>query len=248
LIKNHRIKRWMGIFGLIIAALIIIGSGTRGAILTVVLTLFALSFISDPKKFVKNTLKASLALLILLLGYYYGSTREIIPKRYSFEEITKKINIDFSKEGINEIINVERSWETNSIRARIDLFNSSLSMIGEHPWTGIGSGRWNRYKNTYVEEKNIPKVLIDSHNDYLSLMAQYGIILGMFFSIVVFYYPMKLSKKTITKYDGPLIYLYVIPFSMGIAALSNSGFFKHQIAATLIFCLCISYNLYYKYE
>jgi hypothetical protein len=35
---------------------------------------------------------------------------------------------------------------------------------------------------------------------------------------------------------------------MGIAAISNAGFFKHQIAGLLLFCLCVSNKMYFENE
>lgn len=117
-------------------------------------------------------------------------------------------------------------------------------MVTDNPITGIGAGRWNRYKNDYSENKVIPKVLLDTHNDYLALISQYGIILGVIFAWVVFFYPFYLYLKRDIKEYGALSYLFVINFAMGIAAISNAGFFKHQVAALLLFSLCITHKLY----
>ena len=119
-------------------------------------------------------------------------------------------------------------------------------MVLENPVTGIGTGRWNRYKNIYIEEKNIPNVLLDTHNDYLGLVSQYGILLGLLFAWLVFFYPISVLSKLKNKHLGPLSYLFVINFAMGVAALSNAGFFKHQVSAVLLFCYCVTIKLQFE--
>ena len=144
---------------------------------------------------------------------------------------------------MNEQIKIRVTPETTSIKSRIDLFDASINMIKENSLFGIGSGRWNRYKNKYSSNNNVPKVLLDSHNDYLALWSQYGIPLGSVFAFVIFLYPLVLFKRIKTFNNGPLSYLFVINLTMGIAAISNSGFFKHQVAALLMLCVCIPLKL-----
>ena len=183
---------------------------------------------------------------VFLVGgiYLYASGNGYIPDRYSYQEISKKIDFDFSKSGLNRIVSIKSSKETNSIKSRIDLFDTSLNMVVRNPVTGIGVGRWNRYKNIYSEQKTIPKVLLDTHNDYLALISQYGIFLGILFAWLVFYYPFLIRVKEKDKQDdNPLNYLFVINVAMGIAAISNAGFFKHQVSAVLLLCLCIMIKL-----
>jgi O-antigen ligase len=85
-------------------------------------------------------------------------------------------------------------------------------------------------------------VLLDPHNDYLALLSQYGIPLGVFWIYLVFLYPY-LNRIRAESINHPYYHLYVINFAMAIAAFSNAGFFKHQVAATLIFCFCITHKL-----
>ena len=244
LIKYNEISKRLGLFAVLIALIIVLGSGTRGAIITLMLSYFLIYLLANHKRIVINFLKVFAGVVLLLAAYLYGSSKDLIPERYSYQEISKKIDINFSKSGLTKIINVKSSKETNSIKSRIDLFDSSLNMVTDNPITGIGAGRWNRYKNDYSENKVIPKVLLDTHNDYLALISQYGIILGVIFAWVVFFYPFYLYLKRDIKEYGALSYLFVINFAMGIAAISNAGFFKHQVAALLLFSLCITHKLY----
>ncbi|WP_341215799.1 O-antigen ligase family protein [uncultured Wocania sp.] len=245
LVKKKLISKRIAYLTFLVTIVILLGSGTRGALLSVIVTLLILSVLENPRKAAINFLKASAVFFISIIVYLYGVEQNIIPKRYSVSEISKKVNIDFSKDGLRDIFHLEHSWETNSIISRLGLFESSLNMIEKHPLTGIGAGRWNRYKNNYLEDKSIVKVLIDSHNDYLAMMSQYGIPLGLLFSYLVFLYPVSQQIKIRGAYNGPLLYLYVINLTMGIAAFSNAGFFKHQVASVLLFSVCCLNSIYF---
>ena len=55
---------------------------------------------------------------------------------------------------------------------------------------------------------------------------------------LVFFYPLRKSLRTPPD-KRPLHYLYTVNFAMAIAAISNSGFFKHQVAAVLLLSLSL---------
>ena len=74
------------------------------------------------------------------------------------------------------------------------------------------------------------------------MAAQYGFVLAIFLALFVFYTPFKNFHKLASKLE-PIHYLFVINFAMGIAAWSNAGFFKHQIAAVLVFSSCCLLNI-----
>ncbi len=248
LIKNRKINRLVGLVCLFIAGVILVGSGTRSAFIILVLSLLALRFIESPKYIAINFLKVSILGALLFWAYIHFSENKVIPDRYSYAYLEKKIDINLSKNELKKIFNVEMSWETNSLITRLNLFDSSLNMIEENPLTGIGAGRWNRYKNKYSIHRDVDKVLIDSHNDYLAILSQYGIPLGLLISYLVFFYPRRLIGKREYNNKTALSFLYVISFTMGAAALSNAGFFKHQVAGLLLFCLCVHNKLYFDNE
>ncbi|MFX0556023.1 O-antigen ligase family protein [Maribacter sp. CXY002] len=245
---KSQISKFWGLLTIFISILILIGSGTRGAFLALVLAYIIIYLTANHKKFVLNFLKVGIGLLSLVVVYFIASSNQWIPERFSVNEISKKIKVDFSKSNLSNVIKVKVTEETTSIKSRIDLFDSSLNMIMENPWTGIGVGRWNRYKNDYSISNRVPNVLLDTHNDYLALTTQYGLPLGLLFAYVIFLYPMVLHKRTNYKGSGPLNWLFVINFVMAIAAISNAGFFKHQVSAMLLFSMCCNLKMYTENE
>ena len=246
LLKNGQINKIIGFATIGVAFVIIVASGTRGAILAYVLSYLLITLIKDRKKLAMNLLKVASGIALMAFTYYFISNQGYIPKRFSYSEISNKVDLNFDKTGLTKIIDVRYSKETTSIRSRLILFETSLNMIADNPFSGVGVGRWNRNKKTYLKDGSIANVLLDSHNDYLALMSQYGIALGLLFAWVVFFFPFAMRKKISKKYDGPLVYLYALNFTMGIAAFSNAGFFKHQVSALLLLSLCITLKLRYE--
>jgi O-antigen ligase len=244
LLKYKQLGRGLGIITMLIAFLIIIGAGTRGAFLTLIAAFFLIYLMVNHKKIIINSLKILGAIFLTGVAYFIASNNQYLPERYSYHQIANKISIDFSESTLSKIIEVKYSEETTSIKSRIDLFESSLNMIDENPFTGIGAGRWNRYKNNYSKARNIPKVLLDTHNDYLGLISQYGVVLGLLFAWLVFFYPFYLFRRMGGTMNNSLMHLYVINLAMGVAAFSNAGFFKHQVSALLLFVVCSTIKLH----
>src|SRR5690606_30495568 len=131
------------------------GSETRGAILTIILTYFLLKFFENPKRITINFLKIATGVLLFISLYFLLLKNNYIPERYSYERIAEKIEVDFTQDQFLEKIKIKYSVETSSIKSRFDLFNSSLNMIDQNPLTGIGVGRWNKYKNDYSDDNTI---------------------------------------------------------------------------------------------
>jgi len=167
----------------------------------------------------------------------------MIPERYSFVQLSDNISLDDILNVKKEAQNIQLNHETSSIITRIKLWSTSIKMIEENPILGVGVGRWNKEKHNYGFTEN---VLIDSHNDFLAYLSQYGIITGALFIYFMFIFPLiiyfKLKK---TNYKSKLMGLSYINGGMFIAAFSNAGSFKHQIYGLLIFnifCLFFYYN------
>ena len=114
-------------------------------------------------------------------------------------------------------------------------------MIKDKPLTGIGVGRFNRYKKDFGFKYN---VLIDSHNDLLALMCQYGILTGLLLLFIITILPLIYYLRYLKgNINNKLVFLFIINFSMLFAGLSNAGLLKHQIFAFLAFNLIVTNSL-----
>ena len=119
----------------------------------------------------------------------------------------------------------------SSIVSRFIIWEITLDMIKDHPFIGIGPGRWNmeRYNQGFRY-----RVLLDPHNDYLAHAVQYGIPASLL-TIFLFFFNgcLRFWKRVSDRYSG----YGIIIAGLAIAAMSNANSFKHQIAALLFLAL-----------
>ncbi len=145
--------------------------------------------------------------------------------------------IDFSKTELKDIVVFEENDFNASLALRLGHFQTSLNMIGEHPIFGIGPGRWNKYKIDYGSKDTHT---MDSHNDFLAVASQYGLLTGTFLFITIYIVPFLLRRKNgqgDLQTKDPLNYLFIISLVMMFAGISNAGLFKHQIFGFLALIL-----------
>ena len=235
-------KKLLGWAVVFLSLFIVFKTGTRSALLLYFISYFLIYIFSNKKKLVFNSIKIAFAVGAVLCFYVLASNKNYIPERYAYSTLVDRIKFNSKGSLLSEKIQIAISRETNSLRTRLDLFDTSIQMVSANPFSGVGPGLWNVQKNEYKPKGEFPNVLLDSHNDYLALVAQYGFILGLLLALFVFYTPFKNFHK-IRKFNQPIYYLFVVNFAMGLAAWSNAGFFKHQVAAILLFSACVLLKL-----
>lgn len=225
-----------------IAVFIIFTSETRSALLVLPFSIVVFLIISNYKKTLKLVL---LTLFLICLPMIVILTSKDFSSRYELIGLTKEFSSVRFSDVQRTVADVSLTKETSSILTRIELWSTSIQMINKNPIFGIGAGRWNKYKSEYGFDKN---VLIDSHNDFLSSLSQFGILTGLLLWYTLFIYPIILFirlKKLSTKGNNSILGLVFINISMLFAGFSNSGSYKHQVFALLAFnliCLCGYYN------
>jgi len=216
---------------IIVSIITVIWTGARMAVLAFFLSYFIISFI----EYKKGGIARKVYWVITLVAFIIGAivTANHLPKRYNLHNITDKVTINKFSWDLKKFIHIERSWETNSLISRLELYTTSIKMFSKNKITGIGVGRWNIKKEKYGFKEHL---LIDSHNGYLSVISQYGILgLPLMFFIYLFPFVKIFRNKTGKTHSNFLYYLAVINLFMSIADLSNSGIFKHQIFGILAF-------------
>ena len=172
-----------------------------------------------------------LYILLLPILYYYVSSNDM------YVNVINSINSN----------GLEENRDTSSIFTRLLLIDTSLNMINEYPILGIGSGRWNYYK----EDFGFPfHVLIDAHNDYLSFLSIFGIFIGSYFIIILLLIPSYYFLKEKRKKETFYFIWGIIPLSLVLAGFSNANTYKHQVAALifLIFSIIHQNKKVYKNE
>lgn len=229
---HSKLIRYSIMLLMLVSVLIILLSGARMAILAFLVTYTIFLFL-DRKLKLNFNIKIKWIVLFLVAAVGIRVASNYLPPRYNPKNLTEKISFGQPSMDLTQFIRIERSWETNSLITRMELYSASLKMLQENPLTGVGVGRWNSLKQKFGFKEFL---LIDSHNGYLSVLSQYG-LLGIPLILFIYFFPASVLYKSL-KSQAPsnfLIYLGVINLYIAFADLSNSGIFKHQIFALLAF-------------
>jgi len=231
-LKQTRLISLMLLFAMLAAVFMVLASGARMAILAFFVTVFIFGFIENgSKKRLMSTIKWLVSIVLIL--FIVLKFAHHLPRKYNPYTLTESVKVDKFNWDLTKFIQIERSWETNSLISRLQLYSTSLKMFRKHPICGIGVGRWNyaKFKYGFYE-----RLLIDSHNGYLSIISQYG-ILGIPLILLIFVYPIVFLVKHHKEKEGLhyFYYLALMNLFFAFSDLSNSGIFKHQIFALLAF-------------
>ena len=215
---------------------IVLLSQTRMSFIIVIVSLIIFNLLIYKFK----PIKLIFVVFIIVASGYLAVSKFEIYNRYNFFSLYE--NISLSKVDSNLVESIKVTEETSSIITRIKLYLTSYNMIIDHPMTGVGMGRWNPEKYNYGFSE---KVLIDSHNGYLSFISQYGVFALPF---MIFYYIQPIKKVVMNKKVGwqDWKYLSIICISLSIADVSNSSSFKHQVFAFFILIIMIIHNCFKK--
>ena len=187
--------------------------------------------------FRQNNMRKSIylfVLFLLVLGatiFSFSQTERLSVDNFKIEKI------DLTKTELKDIVVFEENDFNASLSMRLGHFQTSLNMIRDHPIFGIGPGRWNKYKTQYGSRNT---QTMDSHNDFLALASQYGLLTGTFFCMILYIAPFllrRLNRQESFQTKDPLNYLCIISFIMMLAGISNAVLFKHQIFAFLALIL-----------
>jgi len=175
----------------------------------------------------------SLVLLNILLITYFilQFNNKVISRKILIRNIALISFTIFSNYGINKIIYSEAtvfsrmetlaSNEDDSIKQRKRYYTQSFNSIINHPFLGIGIGNW-KLKGIEADLPNMKAYIVPyhSHNDFLEISAETGILGGLFyfsFFLVPLFFGVKKvvqfrfnSESSLTFYLGLVIIIYFL--------------------------------------
>lgn len=221
--KHFQINKLLFLCFVGCAMLIIILTGTRIAIIAGLVTFLILqAYLFNWYKLIPVVIFVGIVAIVV-----YNNID--VPKRYSYEYLSRKIHFNGLSTNVANIIRVEPSKETSSILTRLRLYRTAVYMLFENPILGTGYGTFNYYKMDY----GFPDaVLIDAHNGYLNTLAQLGLS-SVFLLYMVYFYPIRNFKQLHN--NSFLACLAIINLTMAICDLSNAGIYKSSVFALLAF-------------
>ena len=167
---------------------------TRSAFLSLgVLTLFIVIF--NYKKIITRSIPL---LAILLIGYFFVS---LTFNAQNPDEISSRIS------------SIALTTEDDSVNERLGYYSDAVKSIMQYPIFGIGVGNWKiksiEYAGISVNGYTVP---YHTHNDFLQIFAEIGVIGGiiylMIYLIPIYQLLIKLKNKVLDNLN--LVYLLVI--------------------------------------
>lgn len=212
----NRLNKYLFISVLFVGILVVLQTHARMALLAMFMLILFIIF-----PFLK--IKSKIILLIIFVPLFIYAAKLI-----SLENLLSSVSFYRNGRELTDIVSIDRGMETNSLITRLELFQTSLNMLFKNFFFGIGFGLFNVYKYSYGFGT---QVIIDSHNGYLFLLSQLGLV-GVVWIVLLYIYPLYMFFST-----KDVIYkqLCLINSGMAICELSNAGIFKYSIISFLIF-------------
>jgi O-antigen ligase len=143
---------------------------------------------------------------------------------------------------VDEIATDFEQWkpgahDATSVGQRIEYYRTTLDIIADHPWLGVGTGGFAR---AFAEKiRGTPAMAtINPHNDYLLIGAQAGVP-GMLFLLLLYGVTWRFAGTLGSRFDRDLLRGVVI--TMAVGGLFNSLLMDHTegfLFAWFIALLC----------
>ena len=115
-----------------------------------------------------------------------------------------------------------------SLSQRIEFTRASFHLIGQHPWSGVGTGDVPQAFAQAYDELRSPlkeEFRFRAHNQYLAIAVAFG-LMGLTFFLFVLFYPWFTSRKCHT-------YLYMVFLCIMLLSMFPEDTLETQAGATL---------------
>jgi O-antigen ligase len=87
-------------------------------------------------------------------------------------------------------------YTTGSFSVRALLWRSTARMVMDKPWTGVGAGAWEVHVPLYQGVNNSVETDFYAHNEYVQLLGEHGLPVGGGFLAILFAYLLVAAGKT----------------------------------------------------
>lgn len=210
---------------LVIAALLMLGSGTRFSVVAAVVSVLWIYSVrsSTLLKNASYVLLGSLAMLTILL---------FTPQGKSIVDGVTHVSESISTPDL-----IERTPESSSMITRLHVWQNTADMTFTHWLTGVGPGNWSFLKVDF----DIPyDGLLDPHNDLLNFIVSYGIPFGVLFCAAILLYPLIAGHRpSFQRHDSFLQGCYAFMLCIAFTGLTNATLWKHSIFGLTCTFACI---------
>ena len=183
-----------------------------------------------------------LALLIITVSFIYKfglSIRNVFYAIIGFILLFLISSID-----LNTSFN--RFSSQDILNDRTDQFNFAVNNLEKELWFGYGLSEYSGLPSNVDVPEEYQGLLIASHNGYLSIFLQYGIIFGFFIILIIMRKSLMLSSYFIRKEQKDNIFLFIVIITL-IASMFETLLTGINEFHTILFWFSLSYLSYSKY-
>ena len=183
-----------------------------------------------------------LALLIITVSFIYKfglSIRNVFYAIIGFILLFLISSID-----LNTSFN--RFSSQDILNDRTDQFNFAVNNLEKEFWFGYGLSEYSGLPSNVDVPEEYQGLLIASHNGYLSIFLQYGIIFGFFIILIIMRESLMLSSYFIRKEQKDNIFLFIVIITL-IASMFETLLTGINEFHTILFWFSLSYLSYSKY-
>lgn len=230
------LKKWLSIVSLFLAALLILLTASRASFLG--LTIEVVLFLVLLFKLQSNK-KANIWLIITI----------VIPLIFSYFSanlIMQKSNDTGRFKSVNSRVAEITNLSNTSSETRLANWTNAIEISKKNPILGIGIGNWQIESIPY--EKYMANELqysIHTHNDFLEITAETGILNGLIFLLIFIFTAIVNVKRIIKNNDTQIKLIAVVTLLMLIAYGIDSvfNFPLHRPTMQLILALILALTL-----
>jgi O-antigen ligase len=205
----------------------------------------------------RSTIYSTYLLLFSLIGFF------IFSKKQNFLDLNRKLllkpiliilsvfifqNILYRNSTSNlQAVNRSLQLDDYSTNYRLKLWESSLEMLMDYPILGVGIGNWKimsiKYGKENINQYEVPK---HAHNDFFQIMAEAGILGGLFymlFFISPFYFVITKFKSISTERKRFTILLTFSLVFIGVDYFFNFPRIRPYSLLNLFWVFAFIYNV-----
>ena len=135
-------------------------------------------------------------------------------------------------------------YTEGSFSIRSVMWKATLRMVADNPWTGVGAGAWDVHIPRYQGANNNSEIDFFAHNEWLQLLAEYGVLAGGLFIAFLLAYLLQSAGVT-WKLQGAArheaaLRATALTSLLALLIVSNAGFPWHMASTVTLFALCLA--------
>ena len=146
----------------------------------------------------------------------------------------------------NRTLSVARAEEyaSGSFSIRSSMWQATGKMIAAHPLTGVGAGGWEVHIPSYQSEDSQVEADYYAHNEFLQILAEYGLAAWLFLGLLLAYLLYSTRKTWLDRSPNGRQVAPLRAFALSsllmLMVVSNAGFPWRMAATGALFALTLS--------